>query len=147
MWRDWLRIQRVADIGARVTRPDRWPAARRRAPNYNRVVGNDKPRCRSRRSVVLRPKDAFEVWARNNFLYIIKRGEHYRLSMAIGERNLLPAVRSAPEDALLIADGFSCREQIFQSTGRRALHLAEILDGALTPSDPRRYFVDPDSGR
>jgi Fe-S oxidoreductase len=64
-----------------------------------------------------------------------ERGEHYRLSMAIGERNLLPAVRSAPEDALLIADGFSCREQIFQSTGRRALHLAEILDEALAPAD------------
>jgi FAD/FMN-containing dehydrogenase/Fe-S oxidoreductase len=62
-----------------------------------------------------------------------ERGEHYELSMQIGERALLPAVRSAPEGALLIADGFSCREQIAQSTGRRALHLAEVLEAALTP--------------
>jgi Fe-S oxidoreductase len=60
-----------------------------------------------------------------------ERGEHYELSMRIGERALLPAVRSAPEDALLIADGFSCREQISQSTGRHALHLAEVLEMAL----------------
>jgi Fe-S oxidoreductase len=56
---------------------------------------------------------------------------HYRVSMAIGERVLLPAVRSAPRDALVIADGFSCREQIEQGTGRRALHLAEVVAMAL----------------
>jgi FAD/FMN-containing dehydrogenase/Fe-S oxidoreductase len=60
-----------------------------------------------------------------------ERGEHYELSMKIGERRLLPAVRSATEDTLLIADGFSCREQISQSTGRHALHLAEALEMAL----------------
>ncbi len=60
-----------------------------------------------------------------------ERGEHYELSMKIGERALLPAVRAAAADALLIADGFSCREQISQSTGRRALHLAEVLETAL----------------
>jgi Fe-S oxidoreductase len=60
-----------------------------------------------------------------------ERGEHYELSMRIGERALLPAIRSAPENALLIADGFSCREQISQSTGRHALHLAEVLAMAL----------------
>jgi FAD/FMN-containing dehydrogenase/Fe-S oxidoreductase len=57
-----------------------------------------------------------------------ERGEHYELSMKIGERALLPAVRAASDDTLLIADGFSCREQISQSTGRRALHLAEVLE-------------------
>ncbi len=62
-----------------------------------------------------------------------ERGEHYELSMLIGERALLPAVRAADEDALVIADGFSCREQISQSTGKRALHLAEILEMALPP--------------
>jgi FAD/FMN-containing dehydrogenase/Fe-S oxidoreductase len=62
-----------------------------------------------------------------------ERGEHYELSMKIGEKALLPAVRSAPEDALLVADGFSCREQISQSGGRRALHLAEVLEMALAP--------------
>ena len=63
-----------------------------------------------------------------------ERGEHYELSMKIGERALLPAVRAAGADALLIADGFSCREQISQSTGRRALHLAEVLEMALAPT-------------
>jgi FAD/FMN-containing dehydrogenase/Fe-S oxidoreductase len=62
-----------------------------------------------------------------------ERGEHYELSMAIGERALLPAVRGADADALLIADGFSCREQITQSTGRRPLHLAEVLEMTLEP--------------
>jgi FAD/FMN-containing dehydrogenase/Fe-S oxidoreductase len=60
-----------------------------------------------------------------------ERGAHYDLSMAIGERALLPAVRAASDDVLVIANGFSCREQISQSTGRRALHLAEVLELAL----------------
>ncbi len=60
-----------------------------------------------------------------------ERGEHYELSMKIGERALLPAVRAASDDTLLIVNGFSCREQISQSTGRRALHLAEVLEIAL----------------
>ncbi len=51
----------------------------------------------------------------------------YDLSTAIGELELLPAVRCAPADWLIIADGFSCREQIAQCTDRRALHLAEVL--------------------
>ena len=49
----------------------------------------------------------------------------------VGERVLLPAVRQADADTLIIADGFSCREQIEQTTGRRALHLAELLQLAL----------------
>lgn len=57
--------------------------------------------------------------------------DHYDISMAIGERALLPAVRSAPKDAVIVADGFSCREQIAQSTDRRALHLAEVLQMGL----------------
>ncbi|MBX3300666.1 MAG: FAD-binding protein [Nitrospira sp.] len=56
---------------------------------------------------------------------------HYGLSMQIGERVLLPAVRKAPKETLVIADGFSCREQIAQSTDRRALHLAQVLQMAL----------------
>jgi FAD/FMN-containing dehydrogenase/Fe-S oxidoreductase len=53
--------------------------------------------------------------------------EHYEVSVQCGERVLLPAVRSAASSDLIIADGFSCREQILQQTGRRALHLAEAL--------------------
>jgi len=52
---------------------------------------------------------------------------NYEISQAIGERVLLPAVRASAPDTLIIADGFSCREQIAQSTGKRALHLAEVL--------------------
>ena len=57
---------------------------------------------------------------------------HYDVSMAIGERVLLPAVRGAARDSLIIADGFSCREQIAQGTERRAVHLAEALRMAVT---------------
>lgn len=53
--------------------------------------------------------------------------EKYAVSQAVGERVLLPAVRRSQEETLIVSDGFSCREQIFQSTGRRALHLAEVL--------------------
>jgi FAD/FMN-containing dehydrogenase/Fe-S oxidoreductase len=53
--------------------------------------------------------------------------EKYEVSMRIGERVLLPAVRGAGEDALVLSDGFSCREQIAHGAGRRALHLAEVI--------------------
>jgi len=59
---------------------------------------------------------------------------NYEVSAAIGELELLPAVRQAPDDWLIIADGFSCREQIAQGTGRHALHLAEVLQMALDPT-------------
>jgi Fe-S oxidoreductase len=54
-------------------------------------------------------------------------GEQYEVSMAIGEQFLLPQVRSAPADTLLVADGFSCRTQIAAGAGRRAVHTAEVL--------------------
>ena len=47
--------------------------------------------------------------------------DKYDVSMAVGELELLPAVRKAPADSLIIADGFSCREQIAQCTDRQAL--------------------------
>jgi FAD/FMN-containing dehydrogenase/Fe-S oxidoreductase len=53
---------------------------------------------------------------------------HYDVSIACGERVLLPKVREASHDALVVADGFSCRSQIEQAaTGRRGLHLAQVL--------------------
>ena len=65
--------------------------------------------------------------------------DKYDISMAIGELELLPAVRKAPADWLIIADGFSCREQVAQGSDRRALHLAEVIQMALhgdcRPSD------------
>jgi Fe-S oxidoreductase len=57
--------------------------------------------------------------------------EKYAVSQAIGERVLLPAVRQADADTLIVSDGFSCREQILQATGREAVHLAEALQRAL----------------
>jgi Fe-S oxidoreductase len=56
---------------------------------------------------------------------------HYDVSRQVGELVLLPAVRSAAADTLIVADGFSCREQIAQETNRRALHLSEVLALAL----------------
>ena len=60
-------------------------------------------------------------------------GEQYEVSMRIGEHILLPEVRSADPDTLLVADGFSCRTQITAGTGRRALHTAEVLALGLQP--------------
>jgi Fe-S oxidoreductase len=53
--------------------------------------------------------------------------EHYEISMQVGERVLLPAVRNTEQDTLIITNGFSCREQIRQATGRNAMHLAEVI--------------------
>jgi len=52
---------------------------------------------------------------------------HYDVSMTCGELAVLPAVRAAPPETLVLADGFSCRRQIAHGTGRRALHIAELL--------------------
>jgi Fe-S oxidoreductase len=71
-----------------------------------------------------------------------ERGEHYGVSVKCGERVLLPAVRAADKDAIIIADGFSCREQIEQMTDRRALHLAQVIQMAMREGGqgaPRDY--------
>jgi len=74
--------------------------------------------------------------------------DKYDVSVAIGELELLPAIRQAAADCLIIADGFSCREQIAQCTGRNALHLAEIIEMGLkrprTPEQghPEKAYVD-----
>ena len=68
-----------------------------------------------------------------------ERGERYEVSMAVGERVLLPAVRNAPEKTLVIADGFSCQEQVVHSCGRRPLHLAEALQMAITEGKPSSF--------
>jgi Fe-S oxidoreductase len=55
----------------------------------------------------------------------------YEISMQIGEQRLLPAVRAAARDTLIVADGFSCKHQIQEGTDRQALHLAQVLQMAL----------------
>jgi len=52
---------------------------------------------------------------------------HYEVSVAVAEHDLLPAVRAAGEGAVVLADGFSCRTQLDDLAGVRALHLAELL--------------------
>ncbi|MSQ24127.1 MAG: FAD-binding oxidoreductase [Chloroflexi bacterium] len=58
-------------------------------------------------------------------------GAHYDVSMRLGERVLFPAVQVADPDTLIVADGFSCRDQILHGSGRPALHLAEVVQMAL----------------
>jgi FAD/FMN-containing dehydrogenase/Fe-S oxidoreductase len=53
--------------------------------------------------------------------------EHAELSLAMGELDLLPAVRATPTSATLVANGTSCRRQILDGAGREAVHLAELL--------------------
>ena len=67
-----------------------------------------------------------------------EKGDHYDVSIKCGERVLLPAVRDAEEQTILIADGFSCREQISQTTDRHALHLAQVIQLALHDGESKR---------
>jgi Fe-S oxidoreductase len=53
------------------------------------------------------------------------------VSLAMGELSLLPAVRKAPDDAIIVADGTSCRHQIHDGAGRDALHVARVLQRSL----------------
>jgi Fe-S oxidoreductase len=79
-----------------------------------------------------------------------ENGEHYEVSIKAGERILLPAVRKADKNAVIIADGFSCREQIEQETDRKALHFAQVIQMSLRQTDsdqlnnepPEKKFVD-----
>ncbi|MEQ9326554.1 MAG: FAD-linked oxidase C-terminal domain-containing protein [Rhodospirillales bacterium] len=57
--------------------------------------------------------------------------EHYEVSMQMGELDLLPKVRDADGETLIVADGTSCRHQIGDGAGREALHVARILDKAI----------------
>jgi Fe-S oxidoreductase len=56
---------------------------------------------------------------------------HFDVSQAAGERLLLPAIEGAPDNAVLLADGYSCRTQVQQLAGRRPQHLVEALAAAL----------------
>jgi len=55
---------------------------------------------------------------------------HYETSVAIAEQSLLPAVRAAGPETVILADGMSCRVQLADLAGVRALHLAELLAGS-----------------
>ncbi len=56
--------------------------------------------------------------------------EHHAVSMQMAELSLLPAIRQQP-DAILVADGTSCRHQIADGAQREAVHIARLLDRLL----------------
>ena len=67
---------------------------------------------------------------------------HYDISMQVGELALLPAVRRAPKETLIVADGFSCREQIRQATDREAIHTAQLVQMALRQEAARGNYPE-----
>jgi FAD/FMN-containing dehydrogenase/Fe-S oxidoreductase len=60
--------------------------------------------------------------------------EHQEISMRMAELSLLPAIRKAPPEALIVADGTSCRHQIADGTARTAVHVSRVLEAALAPT-------------
>jgi FAD/FMN-containing dehydrogenase/Fe-S oxidoreductase len=71
--------------------------------------------------------------------------KHYDVSIKVGEHVLLPAVRAADEGTLIITDGFSCREQIAQTTDRKGIHLAEVIQMALHESGSKLPEATPET--
>jgi len=73
--------------------------------------------------------------------------DKYDVSVRVGERVILPKVRDASSETLIVADGFSCREQIAQRTNREALHLAQVLQLAIRGDGggdfPERKVIEP----
>ena len=63
--------------------------------------------------------------------------DHYEISLKMGEQNLLPAVREAPDDTLIVAGGTSCRSQIKDGAGRDAKHIARVLESALATEETK----------
>ena len=58
--------------------------------------------------------------------------DKFDVSQKLAERSLLPAVRAASAQDLIVTNGFSCREQIRQNSDRRSVHLSEVLAGDCT---------------
>ncbi|QNS02761.1 FAD-binding and (Fe-S)-binding domain-containing protein [Streptomyces xanthii] len=127
------------------------PALNRRATvqthcHQHAVLGDDADRELMRRAHLLADiLDEGCCGLAGNFGF--ERG-HHEVSAAVAEQGVLPAVRAASPGSLLLADGFSCRTQIEQGgTGRRALHLAEVLalglDGNLPSERPERLADRP----
>ncbi|HET7711419.1 MAG TPA: 4Fe-4S dicluster domain-containing protein, partial [Thermoanaerobaculia bacterium] len=75
--------------------------------------------------------------------------KHYDIAMRAGERVILPRIREAPLETIIIANGFSCREQIAQGTDREAIHLAQVLQMAIREGTrdskpvPEKEYIEP----
>ncbi|CAH2945210.1 MAG: Fe-S protein, homolog of lactate dehydrogenase SO1521 [uncultured Paraburkholderia sp.] len=70
--------------------------------------------------------------------------DHYELSMKIAEDKLLPLVRQAPSEAIVVTNGFSCREQIQQGAARQSLHIAQLAMQALAyPVSNQKRRAEP----
>lgn len=65
----------------------------------------------------------------------------YPVSQRIVEQSLAPAVRASASDTLIITNGFSCKEQILQATGRQTLNMAEVIDLAIQQGPPRSALL------
>ncbi len=73
-----------------------------------------------------------------------EKGEHYNVSISLATRNISPAVAAASSNTVLVANGFSCREQIEQTTGRKAIHLVELIKlGLMQKDNGVREMPDP----
>ncbi|HET8666625.1 MAG TPA: FAD-binding and (Fe-S)-binding domain-containing protein [Terriglobales bacterium] len=71
--------------------------------------------------------------------------DKYPVSIACGERAMLPAVRKAGLSTIIMADGFSCKEQISQETNRNGLHLAEVIQLALRDGEHGPVGIYPEN--
>lgn len=67
---------------------------------------------------------------------------HYEVSVAVAEQQLLPAVRSADPETVILADGYSCRTQLSDLAERRGIHLAQLLDAAAQPTPSVETFEE-----
>jgi Fe-S oxidoreductase len=100
------------------------PVAGQTHCHQNAVLGDAADRRLRERAGLVGELSAGCCGLAGNFGY--ERG-HYEVSVACAEDVLLPAVRSAPGDAVLLADGYSCRTQLAQLGGHPSRHLAEVL--------------------
>jgi len=73
--------------------------------------------------------------------------QKYHLSMKVYEHQLGPHLRELPAERLVLADGFSCKTQIEQATGRHPLHLAQLLHKAKWGSGSPELHPDESEGR
>jgi len=71
--------------------------------------------------------------------------KHYQISQSVGESVLFPAIRAADEDAIVVTNGFSCREQIQDGTGRRVMHIAELVLQQLEAAEHHRSSHESES--